>query len=92
MKQDNLVIKAKRLYDMLAALEMAEDDLLLIGMPFCAKYQFHGKNAANKKRRNDALRRKYRCDEIEKELNNQRMLKYCCFHEARIHEFFSVVR
>lgn len=63
------------IYDMLAALETAEDDLLMIGIPFCAKYKFHGKNAANKKRRNDALRRKYRCDEIEKELGEQLMLK-----------------
>ena len=63
------------LQDMLAALTMAEDDLLMIGIPFAAKYEFHGKNAANKKRRNDALRRKNNCDEIEKELGRQFMLK-----------------
>ena len=63
------------LQDMLTALVMAEDDLLMIGIPFAAKYEFHGKNAANKKRRNDALRRKYKCDEIEKELERKRMLK-----------------
>ena len=63
------------LQDMLTALVMAEDDLLMIGIPFAAKYEFHGKNAANKKRRNDALRRKYECDEIEKELERKRMLK-----------------
>ena len=63
------------LQDMLAALIMAEDDLLLIEIPFAAKYEFHGKNVANKKRRNDALRRKYKCDEIEKELDKKRMLK-----------------
>ena len=63
------------LQDMLAALTMAEDDLLMIGIPFAAKYGFHGKNAANKKRRTDALRRKYKCDEIEKELDRKRMIK-----------------
>ncbi len=71
------------LYDMLAAMEMAEDDLLVIGIPFCARYQFHGRNAANKKRRNDALRRKYQCDEIEKELNNQRVQKWKQEQERR---------
>lgn len=71
------------LYDMLAALEMAEDDLLMIGIPFCAKYQFHGKNAANKKRRNDALRRKYNCEEIERELKEQLSLKRKQDHERR---------
>lgn len=63
------------LQDMLAALVMAEDDLLMIGIPFAAKYEFHGKNAANKKRRNDALRKKYKCEEIEKELDEKRMAK-----------------
>ncbi len=63
------------LKDMFAALVMAEDDLLMIGIPFAAKYEFHGRNAANKKRRNNALRRKYKCEEIEKELDEKRMEK-----------------
>jgi hypothetical protein len=36
-------------------------------MPFSPYYKFHGRNRANKKRRNDALRRKYNLDELESE-------------------------
>ena len=36
----------------------AEDNLVAIGIPFCSDYEFHGKNRANKKRKNDALIRK----------------------------------
>ena len=53
--------------DMQQAIIYAEDNLLKIGMPFTPDYRFHGKNAANKKRRNDKLRRLYNLDEIEQE-------------------------
>lgn len=49
------------------AILMAEDNLLLVGIPFCYDYSFHGRNAANKKRRNESLRRKYNLDEEEKQ-------------------------
>lgn len=54
------------LTDMLRAIELAEDNLLAIGMPFTPDYQFHGRNKANKKRRNDKLRRMYDLDEKER--------------------------
>lgn len=57
----------KDLDDMETGLMMAEDNLSLIGMVFAGNYDFHGRNRANKKRRNDALRRKYHMDEWEKE-------------------------
>ena len=53
--------------DMQRAIIYAEDNLLKIGMPFTPDYRFHGKNAANKKRRNDKLRRLYNLAEIEQE-------------------------
>ena len=40
------------------ALEQAEDNLLTLEIPFDEHYEFHGKNKANKKRRNDAIRRR----------------------------------
>ena len=46
------------LEDMIYALENAEDNLLALEIPFDGKYEFHGKNKANKKRRNDAIRRR----------------------------------
>lgn len=46
------------LEEMQMAIIDAEDNLLAIGIPFEEKYEFHGKNRANKKRRNDALIRK----------------------------------
>lgn len=55
------------LKDMIAAIGFAEEHLLKIGMPFTPDYQFQGKNAANRKRRNDKLRRMYGLDELEKE-------------------------
>lgn len=58
---------AHDLEDMLYAIELAEDHLLKIGMPFTADYEFRGRNKANKKRRNDKLRRLYNLDELEKE-------------------------
>lgn len=53
--------------DMQQAIMNAEENLLLIGMPFTPGYHFHGKNVANKTRRNEKLRRLYRMDEIEAE-------------------------
>ena len=53
------------LEDMMAAIGFAEDHLLKIGMPFTPDYQFSGRNAANKKRRNDKLRKIYNLDEME---------------------------
>lgn len=44
--------------EMTSAIIDAEDNLLAIGIPFEEKYEFHGKNRANKKRKNDALIRK----------------------------------
>ena len=46
------------LNEMQTAIIDAEDNLLKIGIPFEKNYEFHGKNKANKKRRNDALIRK----------------------------------
>lgn len=57
--------------DMQTAIIFAEANLLKIGMPFTPTYCFHGKDVANKKRRNDKLRRLYRLKEKEQlELDN----------------------
>lgn len=40
------------------AVDHAETNLLKCGIPFTDGYRFHGKNAYNKARRNDAIRRK----------------------------------
>lgn len=53
--------------DMQCAIIKAEENLLRIGMPFTPDYRFHGKNVANKKRRNEKLRRIYQMEELEKE-------------------------
>ena len=45
--------------DMQQAIIYAEENLLKIGMPFTPDYRFHGKNVANKKRRNEKLRKLY---------------------------------
>lgn len=55
--------------DMQSAIIIAEENLLRIGMPFCPDYKFHGKNVANKKRRNDKLRRLYNMAELEEKDN-----------------------
>jgi hypothetical protein len=52
---------------MIQAIINAEENLLTIGMPFTKDYQFHGKNVANKIRRNNRLRRMYNLDEKEAE-------------------------
>ena len=51
--------------DMMCAIECAEENLLMCGMPFTPGYDFHGRNKANMKRRNDKLRRLYNLAEIE---------------------------
>lgn len=53
------------LKDMLYGFELAEDNLLRCGVPFTPDYKFHGKNRANMKRKNDAIRRKLRLAELE---------------------------
>ena len=53
--------------DMQEAIIHAEENLLKIGMPFIKDYKFHGKNAANKSRRNEKLRRMYKLTEKEEE-------------------------
>jgi len=55
------------LADIIHGMELAEENLIRIGMPFVPDYKFHGKNKANLKRRNDALRRKLNMERWEKE-------------------------
>lgn len=45
--------------DMKQSIINAEENLLMIGMPFTKDYKFHGKNTANKMRRNSKLRKLY---------------------------------
>ena len=54
------------LKDMLSVIDIAEKNLLLIGMPFTPDYEFMS-NKANRKRRNEKLRRLYGLEEMEKE-------------------------
>ncbi len=51
---------------LMEAIELAEDNLLAIGVPFASRRKFHGSNAANKRRRNETLRKKFNLDENEK--------------------------
>lgn len=53
------------LEDMLYGFELAEANLLRCGVPFTPDYKFHGRNRANMKRKNDALRRKLGLKELE---------------------------
>lgn len=46
-------------------IEYAEANLIRCGIPFSPNYRFHGKNKANLKRRNDAIRRKLKLEEME---------------------------
>ena len=63
-----------------ATIEMVEDHLLKIGIPFVSSYRFHGKNRANKKRRNDSLIRKLDVkayeDECWKEIRKENEKKF----------------
>jgi hypothetical protein len=52
--------------DMQNGIILAEKSLLKDGIPFVPDYDFHGRNKANMKRRNDALRRKLNVDKMEK--------------------------
>lgn len=58
------------LNEMRAAIETAENNLLLIGIPFTPDYKFLGKNRANKKRKNDAIRRRLNLEEQESKDND----------------------
>ena len=60
---DNAPHSPSDLREMQLAIEHAENNLLTIGMPFVPDYKFNGKNKANKKRRNDSLRKQYGLDE-----------------------------
>lgn len=57
----------RELDEMKSAIIDAEDNLIAIGIPFEAEYEFHGKNRANKKRKNDALIRKLNLKEKAKQ-------------------------
>lgn len=52
--------------DMLHAIDLAEKNLLLIGMPFTPDYKFQH-DQAYRKRRNERLRKMYNLEEREKE-------------------------
>lgn len=65
--ENNPPYEENALKDMIKAIERAEDNLIKIGMPFCPDYKFHGRNKANKKRRNDKLRRLYDLERFEEE-------------------------
>ena len=54
------------LEDMMYALELAEDNLLRIGMPFVPDYDFHGEKAKDKAEVNKALRIMYDLDAKER--------------------------
>ena len=56
---------ASELKDMMSILDIAEKHLLTIGMPFTPDYEFMN-NKANRKRRNEKLRRMYGLEEKEK--------------------------
>lgn len=46
------------LVDLQTGMILAEENLIRCGIPFTSDYRFHGKNKANLKRRNDAIRKK----------------------------------
>lgn len=50
---------------MLKGIALAEENLLRNGIPFTEGYKFHGKNIANKARRNVKIRKDLRLPEIE---------------------------
>ena len=45
-------------WEIMCAIDHAETNLLRCGIPFVNGYRFNGKNASNKARRNEALRKK----------------------------------
>ena len=58
-------LEKSELKDMMSILDIAEKHLLTIGMPFTPDYEFMS-NKANRKRRNEKLRRMYGLEEKEK--------------------------
>lgn len=54
------------LEDMKEALSAAEENLLLIGMPFSSNYNFHGSDPEERARINTNLRKYYDLDELER--------------------------
>ena len=60
------------LEDVIGGLITAEENLIRCGIPFTKDYKFHGRNKANMKRRNDALRKKLNMERWEKEIMESR--------------------
>jgi len=56
------------LEDMETAFDLAEWNLLKIGIPFVSGYKFHGKSSCVKKRRNNALRERLKISDEEERL------------------------
>ena len=54
------------LEDMVHCVEIAEEHLLTIGMPFTKDYKFSNDGNGEKKKRNDELRMMYNLDELER--------------------------
>lgn len=63
------------LKDMIYAMELAEDNLSDLGIPFDKDYEFKGKNAAKKKRRNESLRKKFNLDQAEAEWASRKVAR-----------------
>lgn len=53
------------LEDIIHGMILAEEDLVRCGIPFVPDYHFHGPNAWNMKRRNDATRKRLNIDHWE---------------------------
>lgn len=64
-QESNGCLSEADIKDMVYTFELAEDNLLRCGVPFTPDYKFHGRNKANMKRKNDALRRKLGLKELE---------------------------
>ena len=60
------------LYDMIEGLKIAEENLVRCGIPFEPDYPFHGRNSANLKRRNDAIRKKLNMEYWEEKAWDER--------------------
>lgn len=52
---------------LLSSMDYAEENLLKIGVPFTSDYEFHGNNKEEKKKRNEALKKKLNIEAYEKE-------------------------
>lgn len=64
--ESDLPYGASDMEDMIHAIDLAEKNLLLIGMPFTPDYKFQSNNG-NRRRRNDKLRKMYGLEEKENE-------------------------